>query len=134
VIGRQGVWVFSRTLGYRNRTVRLTDGTEHTFLAGEEKGIDVRIALDVIGLAHRRAYDVAVILSQDQDLAEVGEEIRVIAREQDRWIKLVCVPLEPNESQPTRDRQDGLDSDRPPAVRRVPGPARLPQAVNAFAC
>jgi hypothetical protein len=53
VMGRQDVWVFSRTLGYRNRAVRLADGTEHSFLVGEEKGIDVRIGLDVIGLAHR---------------------------------------------------------------------------------
>jgi len=36
--------------------VRLPDGTEHTVLVGEEKGIDV-----------------AVVLSQDQDLAEVAE-------------------------------------------------------------
>jgi len=88
-MGRQGVYVVSRPLRYRNQTVRLPDGTEHTVLVGEEKGIDVRIALDVIRLAHRREYDVAVVLSQDQDLAEVAEEIRVIAREQDRWIKIV---------------------------------------------
>ncbi len=87
-MGRQGVYVVSRPLRYRNQTVRLPDGTEHTVLVGEEKGIDVRIALDVIRLAHRREYDVAVVLSQDQDLAEVAEEIRVIAREQDRWIKI----------------------------------------------
>lgn len=61
----------------------------HTFLAGEEKGIDVRIALDVIRLARLRQYDVALIFSQDQDLSEVAEEIRVLAREQDRWIKIV---------------------------------------------
>jgi uncharacterized LabA/DUF88 family protein len=81
VMGRQGVRVFARTLRYRNWTVLLLYGTEHTFLAGEEKGIDVRIALDIIGMAHRRECDVAVILSQDQDLSEVAEEIRIIARE-----------------------------------------------------
>jgi uncharacterized LabA/DUF88 family protein len=41
----------------------LPDGTEHTFLAGEEKGIDVRIALDVIRNAHQNAYDVALLCS-----------------------------------------------------------------------
>ena len=50
--------------------------------------IDVRIALDVISLAYGRAYDVALVMSQDQDLSEVAEEIRTIAREQRRWIKL----------------------------------------------
>ncbi len=87
-MGRQGVVVYSRALRYRNRTVALPDGTQHSFLTGEEKGIDVRIALDVMALAHRREYDVALVLSQDQDLSEVAEEIRTIAREQRRWIKI----------------------------------------------
>ena len=87
-MGRQGVFVYSRPLRYRNRTVALPDGTQHSFLTGEEKGIDVRIALDVIALAHRREYDVALIISQDQDLSEVAEEIRAIARQQRRWIKV----------------------------------------------
>jgi len=101
----QGVHVYSRGLRYRNQRVRLPDGTEHTFLAGEEKGIDVRIALDVIRMAHRREYDVAVIMSQDQDLSEVAEEIRTIAREQDRWIKIACAfPFSPT----TRNRR-GVD-------------------------
>jgi uncharacterized LabA/DUF88 family protein len=68
----------------------LADGTTQTLLSGEEKGVDVRIALDVIRLAHQREYDVALIFSQDQDLSEVAEEIWVIAREQDRWIKVAC--------------------------------------------
>jgi uncharacterized LabA/DUF88 family protein len=76
VMGRQGIHVFSRSLRYRNRTVRLPDGTTHAFLTGEEKGIDVRLALDVIRMAHRRELDVALILSQDQDLSEVAAEIR----------------------------------------------------------
>ena len=88
VMGRQGVHIFSRPLRYRNKSVKLPDGSRYTFLTGEEKGIDVRIALDVISLAHRRAYDVALIFSQDQDLSEVAEEIRAIASEQQRWIKI----------------------------------------------
>ena len=87
-MGRQGVVVYSRPLRYRKRTVSLPDGTQHSLLTGEEKGIDVRIALDVIALAHRREYDVALVMSQDQDLSEVAEEIRAISREQQRWIKI----------------------------------------------
>ncbi len=82
-MGRRGVVVYSRPLRYRIRRVNLPDGTQHSFLTGEEKGIDVRIAL-----AHRREYDVALVFSQDQDLSEVAEEIRAIAREQRRWIKI----------------------------------------------
>lgn len=100
-----GIHVYSRPLRYRNRKVRLPDGAEHTFLVGEEKGIDVRIALDVIRMAHSKEYDVALILSQDQDLSEVAVEIRTIAREQDRWIKLACAfPFSPT----TRNRR-GID-------------------------
>ena len=95
-MGRQGIVTFSRSLRYRNRTLELPDGTQHTFLSGEEKGIDVRIALDVIRLAHQNAYDVALIFSQDQDLSEVAKEIRVIAQERQRWIKVASAfPVSP---------------------------------------
>lgn len=87
-MGRQGVVVYGRPLRYRNRTVTLPDGRQHSFLTGEEKGSDVRIALDVIRLAHRRDYDVALARSQDQDLSELADENRRIAREQQRWVKI----------------------------------------------
>ena len=87
-IKRQGVTVFSRPLRYRNRVIKLSGGTSLTTRVGEEKGIDVRMAIDLIRLAHRNAYDVAVVFSQDQDLSEVADEIRVISREQRRWIKM----------------------------------------------
>jgi hypothetical protein len=114
-MGRQGVHIFSRPLRYRNRMVTLPDGTQHTFLAGEEKGIDVRIAVDVIRLAHRRSYDVALILSQDQDLSEVAEEIRVIAKEQGRWIKIASAfPFSPTSRNPRGiNKTDWIRVDRP---------------------
>jgi uncharacterized LabA/DUF88 family protein len=95
-MGRQGIKVFSRPLRYRNKTVKLTDGSLHSFLHGEEKGIDVRIALDVISMAVRDEMDVAVVFSQDQDLSEVADEIRVIAHQQLRWIRIACAyPVSP---------------------------------------
>lgn len=87
-MGHRGVVVFSRRLRYRNRTVKLPDGTIHTYLVGQEKGIDVRMALDIVRLARRDAFDVALVFSQDQDLSEVAEEIRIIAQERTRWIKI----------------------------------------------
>ena len=45
VMGKQGIKVFSRPLRYRNETITLPDGTPHTFLVGQEKGVDIRIAL-----------------------------------------------------------------------------------------
>ena len=92
--GNQGL--FAAT-SLPQQEVRLPDGSTHSFLAGEKKGIDVRIALDIIRLAAiRNEYDVAVIFSQDQDLSEVAEEIRLIAQEQNRWIKVISAfPFSP---------------------------------------
>jgi uncharacterized LabA/DUF88 family protein len=95
-MGRQGITVFTRQLRYRNNTVKLPDGSSFTFLHGEEKGIDVRLALDVIGKAVRDEYDVALVFSQDQDMSEVADEIRVIAHQCDRWIRMACAyPISP---------------------------------------
>ncbi len=114
VMGREGVYVFARPLRYRERTFRLRDGSIRTFLTGEEKGIDVRLALDAVRMAHRREYEVALILSQDQDLSEVAAEIRSIAREQGRWIKIASAfPVSP--SAPNRrgiDKTDWIRIDR----------------------
>jgi hypothetical protein len=95
-MGRQGVHVFWRLLRYRNELVRLPDEREVTVLVGREKGVDVRLALDVVRLAHRQEFDVALIFSQDQDLSEVADELRVIGQEQARWIKVACAfPVSP---------------------------------------
>ena len=88
IMGRRGVIVYSRSLVYRNKGIRLPDGTTHTFLYGEEKGIDVRLALDTLDRAYRNEYDVALIFSQDQDLTELVDLVRAVGRDQDRWIKV----------------------------------------------
>jgi len=95
-MGRQGIHVFTRSLRYRNKTVEIPGLGKRTFLTGEEKGIDVRIALDVIGLANRNQYDVGIIFSQDQDLSEVADEVKLISRQQQRWVKIACAyPFSP---------------------------------------
>jgi hypothetical protein len=43
-----------------------------------------------VGLALSNDLDVAVIFSQDQDMSEVVDEIKKIARLQERWIKAAC--------------------------------------------
>jgi len=72
VMGRQGVHVYTRPVR-----------------RGREKGIDVRLAIDIIRMAHRGEYDVALVFSQDQDLSEVADEIRLLSLEQDRWLRIV---------------------------------------------
>jgi len=88
-MGRQKVHLFRRELRYnREDLVAFATGQTQDIPKGREKGIDVRIALDVLRLVHQRACDVALIFSQDQDFSEVADEIRIIAKEQDRWIKI----------------------------------------------
>lgn len=95
-MGTRGITTYSRPLAYRNQTVHLPDGSSTTVLIGQEKGIDVRLALDVVRLARQAEFDVAVLFSQDQDLSEVAEEIRAISVDQDRWIKVACAyPVSP---------------------------------------
>lgn len=96
VMGTRGIKTFSRPLRYRPQTITLPSGTPETIMVGQEKGIDIRIALDIVRLARENRYDVALIFSQDQDLSEVVNEVRSISQQQDKWIKLACAfPVSP---------------------------------------
>lgn len=88
VMGHQGIVTFTRPLRYRWQFIRLSDGTERSIRSGEEKGIDVRLALDVIRYAYLGSDDVLLIFSQDQDLSEVGDDVRKLAAEQGRFIQV----------------------------------------------
>ena len=56
----------------------------------------------------------ALIFSQDQDFSEAAEEVRVIAREQDRWIKVASAFPHSRHSVNRRgiDKTDWLRIDR----------------------
>jgi uncharacterized LabA/DUF88 family protein len=105
VMGTRGIKSFTRHLKYRNQTVALKDGGSTTVLVGQEKGIDVRLALDVVRFARQKKFDVAVIFSQDQDLSELAAEVQGIARDQNRWIKIACA----YPTSPTRKNTRGID-------------------------
>jgi hypothetical protein len=66
----------------------LPERTKIAVQVGEEKGIDIRLALDVIRLTREAAFDVAVIFSKDQDLAEAAVEVFTIARQQSRHVEI----------------------------------------------
>lgn len=101
-MGREDVWTFRRSLRYRDHRIPLPDGTHLVRRVGSEKGIDIRIALDIVRLARAWRYDVALVFSQDQDLSEVADEIRAIAKDQDRWTKIASAfPVGPR----TRNRR-----------------------------
>lgn len=96
VMGTRGIKVFRRALRYRNQTVTLPDGSSHTFLVAQEKGIDVRIALDIVHAVRASLCDVALVFSQDQDLSEVADEVRAICAAQGRWFKIASAyPFSP---------------------------------------
>ncbi|WP_291920328.1 NYN domain-containing protein [Maricaulis sp.] len=84
---RAGVHVTTRQLRYRTQIVETADG-EKEIAVPQEKGIDVRMALDIVRCARKREFDVAILFSQDQDLNEIVEEIRDIAAEQEREIEI----------------------------------------------
>lgn len=111
---RAGILVVSRPLRYRTVNVTLADGTPSTVEVAEEKGIDVRLALDVMRLALSNQFDVAVIFSQDQDLSEVAAEMREISRSQNRWLKVVSAyPTSPTATAPRGiDKSDWFPMDQ----------------------
>lgn len=86
---RAGILVESRPIHYRKTEIPMPDGSVETGYVAQEKGIDLRLGLDVVRLARVDQLDVAVIFSQDQDLAEVAKEVREISRDADRWIRVV---------------------------------------------
>lgn len=102
---RAGIFVTSRHIRYQKEMVPLPDGTTRTVTTAHEKGIDVRLALDVIRLARHNQFDVAIIFSQDQDLAEVAAEVRDIAATSQRWIKVACAYPD----SPTATARRGID-------------------------
>lgn len=104
---RAGVHVTTRPLRYRRAAVidhngdpvLEDDGQPVVSVTPQEKGIDVRLALDLVSCARTKQFDIALIFSQDQDLQEVVQEIADIAKEQDRWIRVACAfPGGPNAS------------------------------------
>ena len=88
-LGRRGIVLFSKPLRYHLEEVTLPDGSTSRVRVPVEKGVDVRLALDVVRLAFANRYDVALIFSQDQDYSEAAKEIRAISRAAKRWIKVV---------------------------------------------
>ena len=98
-MSRAGVTVTARPLRYRTESRNLPGGAKHEIVTAQEKGIDLRIGLDVVRMARSGELDVVVLFSQDQDLAEVADEIRYIARSENRWLKIASAfPVSPTAS------------------------------------
>jgi uncharacterized LabA/DUF88 family protein len=103
-----------------------------TVRRGREKGIDLRIGLDMVRLARRGEYDVAVLVSQDSDLNQAVNELMLLRDELDIWLAVENpIPFDPTSGKPrfhlsscrryhvlTRDLfeyvRDDTDYSRPP--------------------
>ena len=100
-----GVVVTTRHVRRRRRRGLLDDGRLVDVTVFEEKGIDLRIALDVVRALIAGECDVVLLFSQDQDFAELADEVRFVARRQCRWVKIASAfPVGPG----TRNRR-GVD-------------------------
>ena len=102
---RVGVHVTTRKIRYREEKVVTPSGDEKVVVTPQEKGVDVRLALDLVKFARKRNFDVAVLFSQDQDLAEVVDEVKEIAADQGRRIGICC----PFPSGPNATSRRGVD-------------------------
>jgi uncharacterized LabA/DUF88 family protein len=45
-----------------------------------EKGVDVMLAIDMVSLAHKNAYDTAILLSNDSDLAPAVDMVKDLGK------------------------------------------------------
>ena len=87
-MGRQGIVLFTRPIRSHLKEFTCSKGHTEKIPISVEKGIDVRIAIDLIRLAFANRFDVAIIFSQDQDLSEAAREVRSISKAANRWIKI----------------------------------------------
>ena len=69
VLEQQGVYV------YRGRISN-----------AQEKGVDVSIATDLLWLTYKQQLDMAIIVSQDSDLAPAVVRAKEFAKDQGRWV------------------------------------------------
>lgn len=92
----QGILVEARPLRYSDAPVEVSPGQYMTARIGHEKGIDLRLGIDLIRGVLNGSYDVAVILSQDRDLKEAVDEVYAIRDQQQRWVQIETAFPYPN--------------------------------------
>ena len=64
---------------------------------GQEKGVDVSLAIDLIQATYEKRYDAAIIVSSDSDFRQAVELARVIAESQARELVFQSAfPVAPN--------------------------------------
>lgn len=87
-MSRDGIDVTTTVLRYRMETFSMGHGADVTKEIAREKGIDVRIALDMVAAAYSDQCNGILVFSQDQDLAEAVSEVKAIAKSKKKFIHL----------------------------------------------
>lgn len=88
-MGKVGIEIFNPPLRYRVKREELPDGSVRCWTQASEKGVDVRIALDMV----KRTLDgssALVLLTQDNDLSVAAVEVRDMARRMNRSVQVAC--------------------------------------------
>ncbi|MBL8720107.1 MAG: NYN domain-containing protein [Myxococcales bacterium] len=105
-----------------------------TWLAHEEKETDVNIGLHMLNLAHKSAYDVALLVSNDSDLAPV---VRMVRAEYGGLIIRVLTPPNRHTSLELADAADGetrkiqrVHIERSLLPERIPARGSLPEVIR----
>ncbi len=70
-----------RKLQHQNIEVVLGDLIKHPDKTYHEKGVDVRLAVEMIRFARENKYDIAYLISSDTDLVPAVEEVRAFGKE-----------------------------------------------------
>ena len=76
---------------------------------GQEKGVDVSIAIDLIRLTYERRFDVAVIVSQDSDFVPAVKLAKEVAQSQNRRVTVESAFIPRTENRALRRGIDTTD-------------------------
>jgi uncharacterized LabA/DUF88 family protein len=109
VMKQNDVTTFSRPLKYGEEIVedRGQPGTYKRMWKGREKGVDVRIALDMVMMAVENKYEIASLASNDSDLEEAINDVFEIRQVAEKWMtveNVVCCQV---------DRSTGIEKPLP---------------------
>ncbi len=70
-----------RKLQRQNINIILGELIKHPDKSYHEKGVDVRLAVEMIRFARENKYDIAYLVSSDTDLVAAVEEVRAFGKE-----------------------------------------------------
>ncbi len=91
--------IFTPELRYRNEWTQRHDGQWQIYRAATEKGVDVRLALDMVDAAHERQCNAMILMTEDSDLQQAVDRCKEIANKQGRELLIAnafpCSPMVP---------------------------------------